>query len=208
MSAAPTPPIPNEDIERLSRNPQFRERMAALYADLEAQIAAHAPVCWNRGHCCNFGRSGHRLYVTPLELAYFVLSHGRDGGTKGRMDEETNVTTSKSQNVKTEDNPGIRTATVRERPESVGRVSPADPNGHDHDSHAADACPYQIDGLCTVRDVRPLGCRVYFCQASSRWWQGPMTESWLARLKALHAEFGVPYAYVEWLAALRAVDET
>src|SRR5262245_23903506 len=24
-------------------------------------------------------------------------------------------------------------------------------------------CPFQVDGLCTVRETRPLGCRIYFC---------------------------------------------
>lgn len=69
----------------------------------------------------------------------------------------------------------------------------------------AAACPYQVDGLCTAREHRPFGCRVYFCQASSAWWQPGMTEAWLQRLKALHAELDVPYAYVEWLAGLRAI---
>src|SRR5947209_17794473 len=27
----------------------------------------------------------------------------------------------------------------------------------------ADGCPFQVGGLCTARDERPLGCRVYFC---------------------------------------------
>lgn len=69
----------------------------------------------------------------------------------------------------------------------------------------AGRCPYQIGGACTARQVRPLGCRVYFCQASAAWWQPGASERWLARLKQMHAEFGVPYAYVEWLIGLRAV---
>jgi hypothetical protein len=157
MSADPQAPISSDDLIRLSRDPRFRERMAALYAELDAQIVAHGPACWNRGLCCNFGRTGHRLYVTALELIYFA---------------------------------GVQAAT------GSGLHPPAED---------AATCPYQVDGLCTVRDTRPIGCRVYFCQASSRWWQGPMTESWLARLKALHEEFDVPYAYVEWLAGLRSV---
>lgn len=203
MNADPPTPISREDLTRLGHDPRFRERMAALYAELDAEIAAHSPVCWNRGLCCNFGRTGHRLYVTALELAYFVRE--RDGGegdqggstNEGQRDEEKNVNTSKSQNVKSESDAAFRTATVRERPTESQHAAPVDD---------AATCPYQVDGLCTVRDIRPMGCRVYFCQASSRWWQGPMTESWLARLKALHEEFEVPYAYVEWLAGLRAVQ--
>src|SRR5918994_1757708 len=26
-----------------------------------------------------------------------------------------------------------------------------------------DGCPFQVDNLCTARQERPLGCRIYFC---------------------------------------------
>src|ERR1700759_358634 len=26
-----------------------------------------------------------------------------------------------------------------------------------------DGCPFQVNGLCTARESRPLGCRIYFC---------------------------------------------
>src|SRR5947209_14563151 len=26
-----------------------------------------------------------------------------------------------------------------------------------------DFCPFQVEGLCTARGPRPLGCRIYFC---------------------------------------------
>src|SRR4051812_16851917 len=26
-----------------------------------------------------------------------------------------------------------------------------------------EGCPFQINGLCTARERRPLGCRVYYC---------------------------------------------
>src|SRR5262245_21877628 len=32
-----------------------------------------------------------------------------------------------------------------------------------YDRVSIDGCPFQTDGLCTARDERPLGCRVYFC---------------------------------------------
>ena len=28
---------------------------------------------------------------------------------------------------------------------------------------SGDFCPFQVDDLCTAREPRPLGCRVYFC---------------------------------------------
>jgi len=64
------------------------------------------------------------------------------------------------------------------------------------------ACPYQVGGLCTARDHRPLGCRIFFCDESAKAWQGPEYERFLARLKQLGDELGVPYRYREWLSAL------
>ena len=65
-------------------------------------------------------------------------------------------------------------------------------------------CPYQRSKLCTVHAIRPFGCRMFFCDATSTQWQNDAYERFHARLKALHAELNVPYFYVEWRAALRA----
>lgn len=54
--------------------PVLHERMAAFYAAVDAAISAYQPVCRNRGACCRFDSFGHKLYVTTLELAYFL--HG------------------------------------------------------------------------------------------------------------------------------------
>lgn len=64
-------------------------------------------------------------------------------------------------------------------------------------------CPYQVEGMCTAREARPLGCRVYFCDENAQAWQGEVYEKYHARLKALHEELGVEYRYMEWRAALR-----
>ena len=71
---------------------------------------------------------------------------------------------------------------------------------------AADAprgCPYQVDQRCTAREARPLGCRIYFCDENARGWQNEVYEKYHARLRDVHAGFGVPYRYIEWRAALR-----
>src|SRR3954447_22862868 len=31
---------------------------------------------------------------------------------------------------------------------------------------SADFCPFQKENLCTAREPRPLGCRVYYCDPS------------------------------------------
>jgi Fe-S-cluster containining protein len=72
----------------------------------------------------------------------------------------------------------------------------------------ADVCPFQREGRCTAREARPLGCRVYFCQASARWWQSVVTEEYLRRLRDLGERFNLPYLYVEWLDGLRALHSS
>lgn len=68
-------------------------------------------------------------------------------------------------------------------------------------------CPFQVGKLCGVHAIRPFGCRIYFCDATSTQWQQEAYEVFHARLKQLHESLGVPYFYVEWRAALRAVLE-
>ena len=130
----------------------LRARLTAFYAAVDEAIAAHKPVCRNRGDCCRFDRYGHKLYVTTLELACFL--HGRRGSWRPPRD---------------------------------------------------DACPYQIDGRCTAREHRPLGCRVFFCDPATRDWQGPEYERRLIELRQIGADFGIPYRYIEWLSALHAL---
>jgi Fe-S-cluster containining protein len=66
-------------------------------------------------------------------------------------------------------------------------------------------CPFQSGKLCVVHAIRPFGCRVFFCDATSTDWQNRTYEHFHARLKRLHEELGVPYFYVEWRQALRAL---
>jgi Fe-S-cluster containining protein len=66
-------------------------------------------------------------------------------------------------------------------------------------------CPFQVDGLCGVHGIRPFGCRIFFCDETSTAWQHEMYERLHGRLRALHDELQVPYFYVEWRFALRAI---
>lgn len=71
-------------------------------------------------------------------------------------------------------------------------------------SQAAEAggCPFQRANLCGVHGIKPLGCRVYFCDRTAQAWQQGLSEGLLARLRALHDEHGVEYRYGEWRAML------
>jgi len=67
-------------------------------------------------------------------------------------------------------------------------------------------CRFQEGGLCTVHTVRPLGCRVYYCDESAQEWQQGVSEGALREVRAIHERFGVEYRYMEWRALLAAFD--
>jgi hypothetical protein len=60
---------------------------------------------------------------------------------------------------------------------------------------SADFCPFQKDNLCTAREPRPLGCRVYYCDPAYQETGNQITEDYLGRLKALAREYGLPWRY-------------
>lgn len=47
-----------------------------LYARVDAAVSARNPRCELSGRCCDFPRSGHRLYATDLESAFAVRARG------------------------------------------------------------------------------------------------------------------------------------
>ena len=60
---------------------------------------------------------------------------------------------------------------------------------------SAAGCPFQVGTLCTARDQRPLGCRIYFCDPAYQDRQGEITEAALRSLKHLAGEFGTGWRY-------------
>src|SRR5688500_6241139 len=58
-----------------------------------------------------------------------------------------------------------------------------------------DGCPFQMDNLCTARDERPLGCRIYFCDPAYEETGNRITEAALATLKRLADEFDAGWRY-------------
>jgi Fe-S-cluster containining protein len=66
-------------------------------------------------------------------------------------------------------------------------------------------CPFQVAKLCGVHALRPFGCRIFFCDATATQWQNDTYEAFHARLKRLHEDLGLPYFYIEWRQALRAI---
>ncbi len=62
----------------------------------------------------------------------------------------------------------------------------------------AGGCPFQVGNLCGVHPIRPLGCRVYFCDRSAQAWQQELYELELGRVREIHDVHDVSYRYAEW----------
>ncbi|MAC19991.1 MAG: hypothetical protein CMJ23_10030 [Phycisphaerae bacterium] len=66
-------------------------------------------------------------------------------------------------------------------------------------------CPWQEGRLCTAREGRPTGCRVYFCDPRASEVVPELAETAHRRIRTLHDEHEIPYAYGEWREMLRQV---
>ena len=172
--------IPIDALRDAARRSEVITAMKAFYEGADREIAGHNATCWNSGECCRFGQYGHRLYVTALEVAYFLANISDH-----------------------EDNPDHSVSETAEAVGSTAQIAlPLYENGHVE----ADTCPYAYEGKCHARDCRPLGCRVYYCDPAAQGWQGPMTETSLSRLRAMHEELNVPYFYADWMSVLAALN--
>jgi len=120
----------------------LRQRLRAIYAEVDAAVAASGPKCDASGRCCRFKEWGHVLYLSMFEAEILLDA-----------------------------------APPYEKP-----VSP-------------ETCPFQIDNLCTARDPRPLGCRIYFCDPSYQDTAHEITESALRKLKQLADQHALEWRY-------------
>lgn len=66
-------------------------------------------------------------------------------------------------------------------------------------------CPFQQKNLCSVHEIKPLGCRTYFCDKSAQRWQEELTEEMHGRIRAIHDRHGVEYRYGEWRGMLESM---
>ncbi|MBI2759990.1 MAG: YkgJ family cysteine cluster protein [Chloroflexi bacterium] len=63
---------------------------------------------------------------------------------------------------------------------------------------ARGGCPFQSANLCGVHTIKPLACRVYFCDKSAQAWQSELLEGLMVDLRALHERHAIAYRYAEW----------
>jgi hypothetical protein len=64
-------------------------------------------------------------------------------------------------------------------------------------SISEEGCPFQQGVLCTAREKRPFGCRVFFCDPTYAGQAESLSEKYLERLRELHRETGTPWEYAE-----------
>lgn len=67
-----------------------------------------------------------------------------------------------------------------------------------------DGCPFQVEGKCGAHGVRPLGCRVYYCDPNAQGWQQDIYEKYLDEIRKMHRHHGIEYRYMEWRLGLSA----
>jgi len=144
-----------------------------IYGRIEAEVAARAPRCEASGRCCRFETHGHRLYVTALEIAWFLRRA-----------------------------PPVPPVTGSNAPRSEGAIPLTVLSG----APARDGCPWQVEQRCTAHGVRPMGCRVYFCEPGTEAWQHALYERMLDALGRLHERCGIPYRYLEWRQGLAEAE--
>ncbi|MGC8540237.1 MAG: hypothetical protein ACP5QA_06355 [Phycisphaerae bacterium] len=149
------------------------EMLGELYAQLDRDIAIRQPICTTSGRCCKFEIWGHWLYVSTLELAAFAYFT--------QMDQLAQ--------------PGGPSADANT---AITFPLPL----YQDNRQFSPGCPWQIDGLCTARTGRPLGCRIYFCDTTAESWQRERYEYYHKQIAALHESFQIPYRYMEWRQAL------
>lgn len=57
-----------------ARRPEVVRAMRSFYAEADREITDQNATCRNQGECCRFGEFGHRLYVTTLEIVYYLAT--------------------------------------------------------------------------------------------------------------------------------------
>jgi hypothetical protein len=60
---------------------------------------------------------------------------------------------------------------------------------------STDFCPFQKENLCTAREPRPLGCRIYFCDPNYQDTGKRISEEYLHRLKKLADNLEIEWRY-------------
>ena len=66
-------------------------------------------------------------------------------------------------------------------------------------------CPYNEKGLCTIRDYRFAGCRIFFCKGEPVF-QARLSEETVKKFGSLCDKFNLLYRYMPLKAALSEIN--
>lgn len=74
-------------------------------------------------------------------------------------------------------------------------------------ARSSGVCPFLSGSLCGIHEVRPTGCRTYFCDRGDGVWQSTLSERMHDSITALHDDHHIPYLYAEWTWLLSEVTQ-
>ncbi len=69
-------------IQKNLTNRQCIKAIENIYKNLDETVAQSGGLCENSGKCCQFKQYGHRLYITTLEMLYFVKGLQKEQKTR------------------------------------------------------------------------------------------------------------------------------
>ncbi|MBL9032502.1 MAG: hypothetical protein JNM80_12455 [Phycisphaerae bacterium] len=176
---------------RMARFPAVADSLRALADHVAAEVDRTRPRCDLSGRCCNFEAYGHRMYLTGLEVAYAAVLHRRSPAEPSLNDPSPPTA------------PASRSLPIL-RPAAPAVLVPLSPASL-ADALARGGCPFQVGLRCGIHAIRPLPCRVYFCDPAAQAWQHDLTERLLRQIRALHDQHDIPYVYAEWRSLLAEV---
>ncbi|QQE11020.1 hypothetical protein JD969_16175 [Planctomycetota bacterium] len=169
-------------------DPKISTEIVNFYNELSEEIRNIGATCLASGRCCKFETFGHRLYVTGLEIAWVLHQ------LIMRPKKQTDLYFPQD---KTDDtDPSIHLNVLNTAAKSLNK-----------DGSPIDGCVYQIDNLCTIHEIRPLGCRIFFCDPSNQKWQNDLYEKYLNKLRDIHTKYDIPYRYMEWRTSLEEASK-
>jgi len=71
-----------------------------------------------------------------------------------------------------------------------------------------DFCPFQKEKLCTAREPRPLGCRIYFCDPAYQETSHAIMEDALRKMKHLTGDLSRDWRYAPLHEFLNEAEDT
>ena len=193
MLPSPMPALSSSQLAHhwlaAARRPDIASQLQTIFTECADAIADRGPTCWASGRCCNFEQAGHLLYVTGLEAAFTLANFDWTPFSPASLPAPF---------------PAFNTTPLT--------ISASAPPPGQHPLTPAlilasfdTACPFQASNLCGVHTIKPLGCRIYFCDKSAQDWQQALHEKLLANLRQLHDHQFIEYRYGEWRTMLKQI---